>query len=410
MKHLYTLIICILFTSTICLASNTLYISEGNGMTIKANGSGTLTIGTDAESFYAIQFDIILPKGFTVTTNSDAAVVTTTNMLLQHSTTEGATKELTDGSIRYRIIAYSSSLITSTGDLCQITINNLSANAGETYTGQINNAYIANSSYAKKETTSTSFSIKTEAEDFIELDETNTATLSSESGKRVHIIRTIPASQWNTLYLPFSMTSAEIASAFGSDVKLATFDTWEFEGTQDAVTSLKMNFNTYDYSSSGIEACKPYLIYTTKKITEFTTTEKKTTKYDANSSSIGYTPTSSSTYYAYFTGKYEKSYLSKGQIFLSGNNFYIASGSTTVIKGFRAFFNLNSITFTTSSSAKVSLYVDDEKETTGIKDLTKTEETNNSRIYNIAGQYVGQSEETLQPGVYIKNGKKIYIK
>ena len=47
---------------------------------------------------------------------------------------------------------------------------------------------------------------------------------------------------------------------------------------------------------------------------------------------------------------------------------------------------------------------------TGIKGISITERPADNRIYSIDGRYIGTKKESLQPGIYIKDGKKIVIK
>ena len=47
----------------------------------------------------------------------------------------------------------------------------------------------------------------------------------------------------------------------------------------------------------------------------------------------------------------------------------------------------------------------------GIKDINVSEENNeNAPVYNLNGQYVGNSTKMLKAGIYIQGGKKIVVK
>ena len=74
------------------------------------------------------------------------------------------------------------------------------------------------------------------------------------------------------------------------------------------------------------------------------------------------------------------------------------------MKGFRAAFVLNPAT----PLAGIKVVIDGT--TTGIEDLVVDGVKANGRVYNLNGQYVGNSLNGLQPGLYIQNGKKVVVK
>ena len=74
------------------------------------------------------------------------------------------------------------------------------------------------------------------------------------------------------------------------------------------------------------------------------------------------------------------------------------------MKGFRAAFVLSSGV----QQAAINVVIDGTA--TGIEDLVIDGVKANGRVYNLNGQYVGNSLNGLQPGLYIQNGKKIVVK
>ena len=86
----------------------------------------------------------------------------------------------------------------------------------------------------------------------------------------------------------------------------------------------------------------------------------------------------------------------------AGNKlFKVTAGE---MKGFRAAFVL-------SSGAEATGYkVVIDGTATGIEDLVIDGVKANGRVYNLNGQYVGNSLNGLQPGLYIQNGKKVVVK
>ena len=77
---------------------------------------------------------------------------------------------------------------------------------------------------------------------------------------------------------------------------------------------------------------------------------------------------------------------------------------SVTLKGFRAAFVLKSNT----PASVIKLVIDGTA--TGIEDLVIDGVKANGRVYNLNGQYVGNSLNGLQPGLYIQNGKKIVVK
>ncbi len=71
--------------------------------------------------------------------------------------------------------------------------------------------------------------------------------------------------------------------------------------------------------------------------------------------------------------------------------------ANTTMKGLRAYF-----VFPTNAAAKLNF----DGETTGINSI-ETEATVNGKVYNLNGQYVGNSLNGLKKGIYVVNGKKV---
>lgn len=202
---------------------------------------------------------------------------------------------------------------------------------------------------------------------------------------------------WNTLCVPFTLTEAQTKAAFGNDVELRelesvagntlTFKTvnsvtanvpclikvtadgneYKFEGV--STTPVK---NNRDYTLSLVEGNILFLgIYSAMDVVEADL---------AGSSTNGY--------YA----------------FLGANNTFFKAKAGTTMKAFRAFFSVPNDVNTKQLKAVI------DGTTTGIEDLVIDGVKANGRVYNLNGQYVGNSLNGLQPGLYIQNGKKIVVK
>ncbi len=72
--------------------------------------------------------------------------------------------------------------------------------------------------------------------------------------------------------------------------------------------------------------------------------------------------------------------------------------ANTTMKGLRAYF----VFPTNAAAAKLNF----DGETTGINSI-ETEAAVNGKVYNLNGQYVGNSLNGLKKGIYVVNGKKV---
>lgn len=410
MKRLYIFILSLLLVNIGSYADNSI---STNDLTITANSSNTMTIGTTIGNIYGIQFDVILPDGFTLDTSTTAGVTvtTTSNSILNNFTTASRASYTSDGENKYRIMAYRTTESKSSGsDLCSLTINTAAGIIGS-YSGKIENIRLVNSNIIGEDVPSIGFQITAKAETIVELSETNT-TNPAAANNRIHVTRSLTANQWSTFCLPFSLTAAEVTSILGSDVKVATLTSWSFKGDPKNATSVSLNFTNYDYSTSGLTGNKPYLVYPSATISDFTTTEKKTTDYSTAASSVANYQYGTTNYDASFVGVFNKGTIAEYMLYISSNKFYRTMSTNTQIKAFRGYFNIGTVAQYTNSTTNSKLNIVVDGEATGILDVTKDQivENSNVHIYNLAGQYVGQDENSLPAGIYIKDGKKIYIK
>lgn len=232
----------------------------------------------------------------------------------------------------------------------------------------------------------------------ITLDENSDNIVEEAKNVNVTLKRTLVGDgDWNTLCVPFSLTEAQTKAAFGNDVELRelesvagntlTFKTvnsvtanvpclikvtadgneYKFEGV--STTAVK---NNRDYTLSLVEGNILFLgIYSAMDVVEADL---------AGSSTNGY--------YA----------------FLGANNTFFKAKAGTTMKAFRAFFSVPNGVNTKQLQAVI------DGTTTGIEDMVIDGVKANGRVYNLNGQYVGNSLNGLQPGIYIQNGKKIVVK
>ena len=261
-------------------------------------------------------------------------------------------------------------------------INSLEADKGTnnngTWTG---NAHAVQFSNSGKKIEIETASIKLVAT-FQTLDESkdNTETISNNDGKTIDIklTRTLVANKWNTFCVPFETKIAGTALE-GATVK--------------AIGTVVGNvINLVD--ATKIEAGVPYLVMpTTGDIVN--PTFKSVTITEISAKEAGNADYK-------FVGTYSPKPIAEddfGKIWgvtAEGKLAKINEGTT--MKGLRAYF----VFPTNAAAAKLNF----DGETTGINSI-ETEATVNGKVYNLNGQYVGNSLNGLKKGIYVVNGKKV---
>lgn len=210
--------------------------------------------------------------------------------------------------------------------------------------------------------------------------------VSAEGNASVALTRTLSSEYWNTFCVPFSMTVEQVAATFGEGTKIT-----EFDGTVDGTI---MNFE----ESATIEAGVPYLIKPAQTTTNPRISGVTLTAAEAKAvnSANGYA----------FCGTYSPKALATDgtDLFVTTEgklNMPTAEGNT--IKGMRAY-----ITVPAGSDVK-TIMLNIAGTLVGIDEIV-TENADNGKIYNLNGQYVGNNADSLNKGLYIKNGKKVIIK
>lgn len=208
----------------------------------------------------------------------------------------------------------------------------------------------------------------------------NTETISNNNGKAIDIklTRTLVAKKWNTFCVPFE---TEIA---GTELKGATIK---------AIGTIEGNvINLKD--ATKIEAGMPYLVMPTTgdivnpsfksvTITEISAKEAGNADYK-------------------FVGTYSPKPIAEddfGKIWgVTAEGKLAKINANTTMKGLRAYF----VFPTTTAATKLNF----DGETTGINNI-ETNAAVNGKVYNLNGQYVGNSLNGLKKGIYVVNGKKV---
>lgn len=208
----------------------------------------------------------------------------------------------------------------------------------------------------------------------------NTETISNNNGKTIDIklTRTLVANKWNTFCVPFDTEIAGTALE-GATVKAIGTVVGNVINLEDATK---------------IEAGVPYLVKPTtgnienptfKGVTISVTTPKKAGNDEYK-----------------FVGTYSPKKITEGEFGkiwgVTAQGKLAKINADTTMKGLRAYF----VFPTNTAAAKLNF----DGETTGINNI-ETEATVNGKVYNLNGQYVGNSLNGLKKGIYVVNGKKV---
>ena len=222
----------------------------------------------------------------------------------------------------------------------------------------------------------------------IDIDESqdNAEPISSNADKTVNVnlTRTLKADVWNTFCVPFDVTVA------GSPLKGATIK--QIASVTEKDDGAVINFED---APATLEAGKAYLVRTATAIVNPTfngVTVKNVVPANCSGNEnyqlIGiYSPLNidASLY---------------GKVFGIDNQNKLAKvKENTSIKGMRAYFLLAN----SATAAKLNFG----GELTGIDAVDNGEAVMTGKVYNLNGQYVGNSLEGLKKGVYVVNGKKV---
>ena len=244
-----------------------------------------------------------------------------------------------------------------------------------TWEGNATSVKFTNNDSKQVQVTSIEITIKNKV---ITLDEKLNNTISEEKSVTVKTVRTLVANKWNTFCVPFD-TEIDGTALEGATVK-----------TIGTVVGNVINL----VDATKIEAGVPYLVKPTtgnienptfKGVTISVTTpvEKGNTDYK-------------------FVGTYSPKKITEGEfgkiwgVTAEGKLAKINEGTT--MKGLRAYF----VFPTNAAAAKLNF----DGETTGINNI-ETNAAVNGKVYNLNGQYVGNSLNGLKKGIYVVNGKKV---
>jgi hypothetical protein len=223
--------------------------------------------------------------------------------------------------------------------------------------------------------------------------------------KEVSYTRDFTNVNWQAIYLPFSLKYEDLKD----DFELAYINTVrQYDRDKDGVID-ETAMEIVKMKSGSTAPNRPYLIRAKSK------GEKTITVKDATVSASENKGVDCSTTIAKFTitGTY-KPIPSETMI---ANNYYAMGGGKLIhsdgsngLKPYRWYMKVEARDYSkykVSNAAKaITIKVLDDEKTTGIDELRTA--SSNSSVYDINGRKV--NENSLKPGMYIKNGRKFVVK
>lgn len=230
------------------------------------------------------------------------------------------------------------------------------------------------------------------AEETVVLDETtdNDKVVEDYAGKTVNVTlkRTISDTYLNPFCVPFDMTADQITAVFGEGSVVSAFT---------SVTGNVMNFEKV----ATITAGQPYIVQATKASTEISL-DNVEMKFEPGSN-VKQESDELSMSFNGIVSPYTFKKNDGTELFLDKNgNLRYPSTVGSQMKGMRAYFE---VLDGTGNEAKVNIGG-------GLSSIDKlmNGEAMTGKVYNLNGQYVGNTLDGLAKGLYIMNGKKYVVK
>lgn len=223
----------------------------------------------------------------------------------------------------------------------------------------------------------------------VTINDATTSLSDNATSKNIQVSRSISQTKWNTLCLPFDLTGGEMTLVFGSGYQAYKLT----DVTENGVVDYMLNFTkTYE-----IKAGTPILVKRSENA------DWRGESYIFTDKTISTDCTSTTYNDITFTGVYKKTTLAADDYFINNNTIYRAANSGSYVYPTRAYFKNDKA----SSVRSIALNLDGEMIATSIEALNSGVIEQQGAVYNLNGQQVSGKP---QPGIYIKNGKKVVIK
>ena len=201
----------------------------------------------------------------------------------------------------------------------------------------------------------------------------------------------------NTIYLPFDVSKEEMDRVFGEGTELYYADSYRSMQEADTILFKPLAGET-------IETGLPYVIKTTKDVTDPMFRQVTVRAEEPTGTGIFWKDNQSiDTKYIRMIGSYSKTFFNPvSYIFINGILTDAKTINTTEMGGFACQVTAE------AELRRLAAFINNQPVTDGIAEIGQERQTS-VRIYNLNGQYVGESPDKLSRGVYIVNGQKVVI-
>lgn len=362
----------------------------------------------NANPVAGFEFILQLPEGITVTgahLSNERTTDEKTSMFNHAVMDDGSVKVLCGTMVQNPETGKLYTFDGNDGEVATITISVDQDLELGNYSAIITNAKLADAD-AEKTTISGDVESVITVSDVLILDENSTVTPPTGENVTVTVRRTINANEWSTICLPFDMTEEQVKAAFGDDVKLAMFSSYNAVKDGNNVTGITINFDNADLAD-GLYGNYPYIIKTSSNITEFTLTTNVAPADAVANFITGSGPKQKIS--GRFIGTYQaNTVVPDNSLFISGNKFWYSAGLTKM-KAFRAYFTLDDVlaeVLQVQAGAQIQISLDEGTTSVNERTITNRERLDSEKYYNLMGQRVTKPKK----GLFVKDGKKIVIK
>lgn len=231
---------------------------------------------------------------------------------------------------------------------------------------------------------------------------------SAEQYDNVSYVRTFNNTEWQSLYIPFSLTYEDWADDYDvaiiNDVNM--YDNDE-DGTVDE-TEIELLMK----KSGQTDANTPYFIKSKTTGTK-TISAENATLYPAETNQLECSSTSTSfTFTGTYSGVDGQTMYDNHYYAMSGGALCSVANNTVSLSSYRWYLNVETkanalVRNTFNNPSKIRLRVIGEDEANNISSVNVAETAD--KCFTIDGRQVNDTED-LKPGMYIKNGRKLIIK
>ncbi len=201
-------------------------------------------------------------------------------------------------------------------------------------------------------------------------------------------MRSFVSGRMGTICLPFDLTAEQITEGFGENVEV--YEYTSLNGTT-------MNFS----KATEMKAGKPYLVKTAEDKENLVFSDidfSEDTQVQPSDVNTSYVFTGTFSPYSMLTDQTELFLATNGTLKYPSSS----SNNANLLGGYRGYFRLSN---GSAGSAKICF----DGTVTGI-DGIDIDDNQPVKVYNLKGQYVGDSLQDLSKGIYVAGGKKVAIK